>query len=179
MKLWKAIVFSSLLPMLLLWAGCGEDKPLSTLFPEQVGEMRLAQVITGEEAMRAVAQLHGKTLDVDDAAVATYALPDQGEAVVWVSSHANAAQAREQSAVMIEKMLHPLGGAETPFHDPEQFRTGGSDIYSFQGMGVTHLVFYRENRVYWIAAPGEAPEGGGLSPSGLLLQAMLADNPGE
>ncbi len=169
MKVYRIVVL-----VFVFLVGCGgADKPLADLFAEQVGSMRLTHLVTGEEAMRAVHELHGKPLDVEEAAVATYSVPGADQAaMVWVSRHDNAAQAREQAAVMIEKMLHPLAGAPTPFHDPEQFRYAGVDVYAFQGMGLTHLVFQHRDRVWWISAPGQAQDQD--SPAGLLLEAMLA-----
>ena len=169
-----------LLCLLLALASCGgQDKPLAELFPGRVESLTLAKVIEGAEAMRAVDELHGKPIEVEDAAVAAYTVrTDDGvrsEAVVWVARMANAAQAREQAAVMLEKMLHPLD-KDSPFHDPDQFRQGGADVYRFLGMGQVHLVFQKGDLIFWIAAPrAKQAEADQKGPALFLLDALLGE----
>lgn len=128
-------------------AGCSQDAPLDAYFPGQVERFRLDALVTGQEAMDGVDKLHSKAIPTEDAAIGRYVGPG-GAMNVWISTASNAAGAREQAAIMVEKMLD---APELPFTDPSHFSMDGVRVQRFEGMGQVHLVFTLENRVYWIS----------------------------
>ncbi|WP_022662078.1 hypothetical protein [Paucidesulfovibrio longus] len=152
----KAGYFISLLVCgLLLFSagGCGEQRDLAALFPENIAGAERTEFLLGEDALRAVDKLHGKSIQARDAAVAVYGAGHPPAAQVWVSTASNGAAAREQLAVMVNRMLT---GKATPFGKPAEERRAGVDLYRTEGLGMVHLIWSRDELVWWLAVlPGQ------------------------
>jgi len=140
------ILFSFLL-------GCNQS-PLP-VFQEEIGELKLLQLITGKDALQAINQLHGKKINVASGMVAFY----QGEgekATVWVSESFSTDDAVLQTEIMIEKMR---SSKRSPFSGYKEIEQNGVNIYSFKGMGQEHYIFRIRKSIYWITAnPGTIDE---------------------
>lgn len=153
MKFRVLVLFS-----LILLASCGgKPEPLETIFPDSLGGLQRTGLVLGQEALDKVNKLHNKSIACEEAAIATYESDGGSWAMIWVSRHDNAAEAREQAAIMLQKMLHPLEG-DSPFYDPENFRYRGVDVYRFQGMGRTHDVFSKGDLVFWISTTSDVTQ---------------------
>jgi hypothetical protein len=143
----KRTAFLILLASLLL--GC--NQPSSPVFKEEIGGLKLVRLITGEDAVLAINNLHGKEIDIIKGMIACY----QGEkekATIWLSESASENDAIQQTAGMVRKMRD---SKKTPFSNYEEIDRGRMKIYSFMGMGQQHYIVRVQKSIYWISAnPG-------------------------
>lgn len=129
---------------------------LSGLMPESVGSMVRVQLLVGDEAQKAVDKLHGKSLPAEASVVAKYAVPDAKErpAEVWVSRVSSEKEARRQTGQMVHLMYE---NPRSPFKNPSRIDHAGNAIYRFEGMGQSHLIWFKGDLVWWISV-GESNE---------------------
>lgn len=123
---------------------------LAGLMPEQVGELRRVEMLTGDEAQAAVDKLHGKPLPAEASVVARYAGPEQGgrPAEVWVSRVSSEKEARRQTGQMVHLMFE---NPRSPFKNPKRLTINEVPVYRFEGMGQAHLIWFSSDLVYWIS----------------------------
>lgn len=131
----------------LLLAACGQTQDVADLLPAEVDGAARTEFLSGEAGRHAVNKLHGKTIKVEDAAVATYGGGHPPAAQVLVSRASNAAEAREQLAVMVERMLR----GPSPFTPPKAERRSGVDVYRTEGLGMIHLLWTRGDLAWWVS----------------------------
>jgi hypothetical protein len=110
--------------------------------------MEMVQLVTGEEARKAIDSLHGMPIDVVRGFIAHYKGP-YGKAVVWVSEATTEELAQEQIDVMIDKMKN---SRRSPFSNYRQWDAEGTPVIAFDGMGQVHYVFKEKTWVYWVSA---------------------------
>lgn len=125
---------------------------LADLMPEQVGEMKRVQLVTGVAAQEEVDKLHGKPLPAEASVVARYARPEDvasgRPAEVWVSRVSSEKEARRQTGVMVHKMYE---NPRSPFKNPKRVDHAGNAVYRFEGMGQAHYTWFDGDLVYWIS----------------------------
>lgn len=127
--------------------GAADDVPL----PGMLGGLPMVDSVSGPAALDQVAQLHGSTFDIVDAAVATY-LDSAGTSTVWVAWAANASAAE----AMTREMADGISSGGSPFDPPSRW-TEDRSVWVTNGMGQRHYFFARGNAVWWVAAdPGVA-----------------------
>ena len=131
--------------------------PLEELLPESVVDLHRIQFITGAPAQVEVDKLHGKSLPAEASAIARYArsssVARSRPAEVWISRVESEGEARRQTGLMVHKMFD---NPRSPFRNPGRIDHGGVNVYRFEGMGQVHLIWYKEDLVYWVsAAPGD------------------------
>ena len=150
----KRFSFLSLVLILLLsvpsWAS-----DMSELMPESVGNMQRVQLITGDAAQEEVDKLHGKPLPAEASVVAQYMAPgaEGRPAEVWVSRVESEKEARRQTGQMVHLMYE---NPRSPFKNPRRIEHAGMPVYRFDGMGQAHLIWFKQDLVYWISV---SPEG--------------------
>ena len=129
--------------------GCNQNS--SPVFQEEIGGLKLVQLLADKDAMYAINKLHGKKINVASGMVAFY--QGKGEkATIWVSESFNTDDAKQQTKIMIDKMI---ASKRSPFSNYEEIRQDGVKIYSFKGMGQKHYIFRISKSIYWITAnPG-------------------------
>ncbi len=153
MRIYLSII-TLVLTLLPVVASAGS---LADLMPEQVGEMKRVQLLTGTEAQDEVDKLHGKALPAEASVVARYSTPADiasgRPAEVWVSRVSSEREARRQTGDMVHKMYE---NPRSPFKNPKRTDHAGNAIYRFEGMGQAHLVWFKGDLVYWISV---APDG--------------------
>jgi len=127
---------------------------LSGLMPETVGNMKRIQLVTGEEAQAEVDKLHGKPLPAEASLVARYATPKAKirPAEVWLSRVSSEKEARRQTGQMVHMMYE---NPRSPFKNPRRIDHGGNAVYRFEGMGQAHLVWFKDDLVWWISVDAE------------------------
>jgi hypothetical protein len=156
--LFRAVLLFALGGLALALSSCSfapeEPASLASLFPQRVEGLRLDQLLTGDEARQAVDRLHSKAIPMEDAAIGHY-VGAPGPMAVWISRAGNAAGAREQVAVMLEKMVRMPG---SPFGEPAQREAFGTRVWVVPGMGQEHAICSVGQRVYWIGADPAALE---------------------
>ena len=122
------------------------------IMPKAVADLVRIELITGPAAQDEVDRLHGKPLPAEESLVARYARPGTADrpAEVWVSRVASEAEARRQTGQMVHMMYE---NPRSPFKNPARLDHRGMAVYRFEGMGQAHLIWYREDAVYWISVP--------------------------
>ncbi|MBN2139878.1 MAG: hypothetical protein JW718_02615 [Desulfovibrionaceae bacterium] len=146
----KVLAAACIALCLLAWA-CGPepgDEPLA--LPRALAGRPLAKVLRGAEALAEVERLHGRAIDLLQAAVGFYPAPGGPPAMVWISRSRSPGLAAEQGRAMIRAMS--VAGA-TPFRGPTDLDLDGVRAALFTGLGQEHLVFGRGALLYWVCAP--------------------------
>ncbi len=115
--------------------------------PSSLSELRLAQLLLGEEARNEMDRLHGKSIPLQEAFVAHY----QGAGrtiVLYVAVASDEATAQDQ----VEQMTARMRGANGPFAHLGERVMGGALVHSLFGQRQVHLHFRRGSRVVWVGA---------------------------
>jgi hypothetical protein len=133
---------------LLALTACSPGKKPEEAMPDTLAGLDRIRLITGQEAIDRVNDLHGEPLDVERCAIGMYGEDDQS-ATVWISSPKKPNDARDQAMRMINSMQNKAG----PFEGPEKLTSHGIDIYKFTGMGQEHFVFTKDDLAFWISTP--------------------------
>jgi len=141
-----------LLPLLLVAPLHAHAVDLVSLLPDRVGELILVQRIDGPAAQAEVDKLHGKALPAEASVIGRYARPSDvgGErpAEVWISRVVSESEASRQTGLMVHKMVE---NPNSPFRSPRRLDRDGVPVYMFEGMGQVHLIWYKDDLVYWIS----------------------------
>lgn len=128
--------------------GCSSVKSPADEMPDKLAGLERVRLITGQEALDRVNDLHGKPLDIAECAIGVYGHDDQ-PATVWISRADKASDSNEQALAMVDRMQ----SSEGPFTGPEKLTAEGVTIYKFKGMGQEHYVFTKGDLAYWVSAP--------------------------
>jgi hypothetical protein len=112
--------------------------------PDRLAGLPLTSSVTGSEAIREVAAIHGSTFPVRAAVVATYA---DGRATIWVSRAPDPATA----AAQVAEMMEGIARGTSPFTEPHEL-PGVAGVFATSGMGQRHYFFARGDVVWWIAS---------------------------
>jgi hypothetical protein len=113
--------------------------------PQSLAGVALSQVMTGEEAIRSINQLHGKEFPLEDGSVAVYGSEN---ATLWISVAADDAAARE----LTDQMVARIAEGDSPFTDEGAMDIGGVTLYALTGLGQHHFYWQSGNLVLWVAA---------------------------
>jgi len=135
---------------LLLLACSHSDSSLP--FDPNIKDLDMVELITGEEAQKAIDRLHGMAIPVVRGFIAHYK-GGYGGATVWVSEATTEDLASEQIDVMIDKMKK---SKRSPFSNYRQWNKEGTTVIAFDGMGQVHYVFKDKTWVYWVSADGRS-----------------------
>ena len=131
----------------LLLLACGQGEP-SLPFDPHVNGLKLVKLIRGEDAIKAINQLHGMTINVVRGFIAHYT-DGYDKATIWASEATSEDLAKRQVEVMIDKMKKSI---RSPFSHYRILDVNGMRVIAFDGMGQVHYVFEHKKWVYWISA---------------------------
>jgi hypothetical protein len=113
--------------------------------PEIVANHPLVQVVTGQEAIDRIHQLHGKDFPMDGGVVAVYG---NQNAILWVSDAGSVPDAVD----LTELMKDHIAAGNSPFIELGDFNLDGLNIYALDGMGQAHYYWQSGKLVLWLAA---------------------------
>ena len=130
-----------------LLAGCNQP-PSDLPFDLHIEGLKLVKLITGYDAIKAINQLHGRSINVVRGFIAHYEGVDD-KAVIWASEASSQELAQKQIAVMIHKMK---SNRRSPFSHYRTLDIRGLRVIAFDGMGQVHYVFRDNTWAYWISA---------------------------
>ena len=130
-----------------LAVGC-KQAPSVPQFDPQIGGLTLVELLEGEEAIKQINKLHGKSIKVVRGFIAHYE-GDHQKAALWVSEAESDALAQDQIGVMIDKMK---SNPRSPFSNYRTLERQGHQVMAFDGMRQVHYVFREGPWVYWISA---------------------------
>jgi len=132
---------------------CGRKPKGVECFPQTLPHLHLIKILQGKKAIEAVNKLHGKKIHLNRAWVAyyqgAYYEGNWNEATIWVSESFSPQEAKEQTKVMMQKML---SAKKSPFYNFKEKDIKGVKVYIFWGLGEEHAVFQKGSFVYWISA---------------------------
>ncbi len=115
--------------------------------PPTLGGLQLYREITGDEARRAVADLHDKEVSGGDNLIGFYGAPE-GTATLYASVFGGREQAEQMYARMTSLVSHGGSG----FGHYSTRTVDGNAVSVCAGMGQVHYFFARGRVVYWLAA---------------------------
>lgn len=147
----RHIILLAVVALLVPIAANASD--LSEFMPKSVGELKRIQLVTGSAAQAEVDELHGKALTAEASCIARYSRPGQvgkgRPAEAWLSRVSSEKEARRQTGLMVHKMYE---NPRSPFKDPKRIEHSGRAVYRFTGMGQIHLIWFKDDLVWWISA---------------------------
>jgi len=110
--------------------------------------LKLVRLVTGDEAIKAIDELHGVPIDAVRGFIADYE-GAHGKATIWVSEATSEDLAERQIEIMINKMKN---SKRSPFSHYRVSDAEGIRVIGFDGMGQVHYVFRDNKWVCWISA---------------------------
>jgi len=116
--------------------------------PQSIAGLQLSQVITGQEAIDSIHQLHGKDFPLSGGAVATYGTQN---AILWISGTGG----ERDAADLTELMKTRIAEGRSPFIDQGSFKVDGTLIYALEGLGQVHYYWQSGSLVLWLAVDQE------------------------
>lgn len=136
----------------LAWvlAGCGAAPSM----PAALGGLPQMHALQGEEAIREINRLHGKSVPSRDGFVAHYER-DGAMAMLYVSQAYLAPIARWQFSRMVEGIRRGESSAEGRFFQLKVREEGGLTLYSAVGLGQVHYFYRSGARIVWLATDPE------------------------
>jgi len=132
--------------LFLLLVACRQ--PAIPQFPQGIGDLQLTEVVLPYKALKEVDRIHGRKINLENAAIAYYEGKD-GQAVVWWAESATESVARNQMKRMIEK----INTSKTaPYSHYKKFSWHGFIIHSYLGKDQAHYTYLDGKQTYWISA---------------------------
>lgn len=127
-----------------------EELKVVPKLPQELGGLMMREVVTGEEALEKLADLHGKSLGLSSGYIAYYG-GGKDTAVVWVGVTQNEGEAQRLTEAMSLKIRQ---GSQQYFRNLRGKEVGGNTIYSVDSSdGLIHHYFQQGSRVVWVAFP--------------------------
>ncbi len=127
-----------------------QEKNITGIFPEKLGDMDLALYREGDTAMEAVKELHGNNpgVKIENAYIANYRNPSGNKAKFWVSESSNSEEADSLLAAMNSRV-----GKTGMFSNSTPMNMEGITVYFVTGrpeLGLYHYFYAKGERVFWI-----------------------------
>ncbi len=128
--------------------------PRSGMFPDTLGDMKLAMYVDGPAAVGQVMALHGNVASVriDNAYLARYEGTRADRARFWISDSATAGEA----ASLLESMRGKVARTGV-FSQPSALTVEGTTVYFVTGppeIGPYNYFYARGRSVYWVQIDG-------------------------
>jgi len=145
------LVFAAVIGMSVasgLWSATSQQE--TTPAPSQLAGYQLDQVMTGQEAIAEIGELHGEDIPVAEAWVAHY----QANGTVWAARAADTGQAIQ----LLDRMVRGIQRGTSPFSGLTQTRFKGISVYTVTDGRQTHFFYQQGERVVWLATPQGAEE---------------------
>ena len=101
--------------------------------------------LRGPAALAEVSRLHGKTIEVVDAAVARY----RDGSTIWISASSSALDASR----LFWRMNRRMANGTQVFSTPRPQEVGGRPVFVTEGIGQVHYYYQSGARVIWLAVP--------------------------
>ncbi len=127
-----------------------QEKNITGIFPEKLGDMSLALYRDGDAAMTEVKGLHGNNPDVkiENAYIANYRSTPASKAKFWVSESKTGEEAESLLASMNSRV-----GKTGMFSESTPLNIEGITVYFVSGkpeLGLYHYFYAKDKRVFWI-----------------------------
>lgn len=120
----------------------------SGYFPEELLDIPLEKIITGEEAKAVVNKLHFNKVTEERNEIAFYK-SIQNSITIYITFYRN----EESAADNFKKMTGKISPENSVFIGGNFIKLNDITIYRCFGMGQTHFVFYQYENLYWLSVP--------------------------
>ena len=127
------------------------DTEVGRNVPQSIADFALTQVLTGQDALNSIQQLHDKDFTLADGAVATYGSQN---ATLWVSKAGSVSVAAD----MVDLMKTRIAEGNSPFVMFGDFELDGFIVYALEGMGQAHYYWQVNDLLLWLAVDVEFAE---------------------
>jgi hypothetical protein len=131
--------------ILLLFFNFACENSAEFSVPEIILEKKMTKLISDDEAVKVIDQLHGLDVTPEKNIIAEYG--EDPKDVLYISRYSSAKQAGESFKLMIEKMLKSESG---PFTHIQALPDYNDNVYFTIGMGAIHYIFHSERYVLWL-----------------------------
>jgi hypothetical protein len=126
------------------------NKPISqdhtATLPEQVANLPLTGLVSGEEGVQAINQLHDKVFPLKSGVVGSYG--QDNNVTIWAASAADISTATQ----ILMEMRDRIAEGNSPFTPTGEMQTGNRTIYILDGLGQLHFYFQSGKQVIWLAS---------------------------
>ncbi len=136
-------VFIVLLTFLALSVGCKSQEEINV--PEYIAEQKLTKLVSGEDAVKNINELHG--LDVATAANAIAEYGEDPKDLLYISKYNSKEKAAEAFQLMMRKMMESVEG---PFSHIMALPDYNDTVYMSLGMGAIHYIFQSNQYILWL-----------------------------
>lgn len=141
-----ALLFLGLLAWFIFYPHHADQPPPP--LPAELAGLDLRALVSGPEARRRLAHLHGTVIGLADAHKAVYGAPE-GELTLWLARSPSATEARELFQAMDRRMP-----ASPIFSSREELTVADRKIILVRGQGKTHYYWVTGRFNYWLEVEG-------------------------
>ena len=136
-------ILSLLVLVFIFGQSCSKQENIPA--PEKIGEKDLTQVISGDDAIKAIDKLHGLMVAPQANVIAEYGTEPKD--LLYISWYEKEDQAREAFISMISKMMKSEKG---PFTHIRALPDYEEKAFMSLGMGAIHYIYYSSHYILWL-----------------------------
>ena len=137
------IVSYALSGLVILWFGCSKKQEITV--PEIILEKKMTKLISNDEAVKVIDELHGLDVAPEKNIIAEYGTDEKD--LLYISRYHSEDQASEAFKLMINKMIESDNG---PFTHIQALPDYEGQVYISIGMGAIHYIFSSTRYVLWL-----------------------------
>ena len=114
--------------------------------PEQLANLPLTSLVSGEEGVQVINQLHRLEFPLTSGVVGSYG--QDNNMSIWAASAVDKSSATQ----ILMEMRDCIAEGNSPFRPTEEMQTGNRTIYVLDGLGQLHFYFQSGKQVIWLAS---------------------------
>ena len=142
----EAVVAVVIVALIFVWPSISGPTSTSEA-PQQIAGRALRGLVTGDEAIAQLQQMHGKGVGIRNGWIAQY----DGGGVIWYGVAGSDSEAQS----LIEGMTNRIAQGNQTFTDLKTLDLPNSKLYSVKGQGQTHYYYQSGSATVWIALPAD------------------------
>lgn len=134
--------------------GRGSGTPALHNLPSEYEGLKQVVLADGDDGLKAIDKLHGKSIKVTHGYKVTYAGGGE-EVTVWGAG----TDTEDDAVALLMEMVNRMNvNTNMPFTKPVVFKYGDYTLYYSEGMGAKHYYYAKGKLVFWIelTTPREA-----------------------
>ena len=144
-----AIIVTGLLTGWMAFSGHSQTQAKCTLnVPEKVASFSRTEFISGPEAIKQIAMMHGKDIKLEEGHIAKYQSGGK-EITLWISVSPSREEGDKLFRLMDDKMP-----ASKVFKNRQELQIGDRRVIKVDGMGQEHYYWVSGEYNYWVAVAG-------------------------
>lgn len=137
--------FILFLVIAIVASACASGEKMA--FPERIAGLKLTENVSGNEAIKVIAKLHGKKIRMKNGHIAHYHVGPHMVMVYVSESYLDFFAGR-----LLNSMTANIRKGNDIFKDLKELRIGDIPVYSVTGQGQLHFFFKYANKVVWVGA---------------------------